>query len=136
MESKVVANVLLDSVKVERNEILPKSNTKKSMPKLKKSIKENNLAPEKQLKKLELNINRKATDPNKHIIRKHLGELYAKIMFKVKEVERKKRTSIPLKIVNKKLEKCVSSKNDLVKNTKLKSFIHKSKKSVQGNMVS
>ena len=60
------------------------------------------------------NSNKKiATDPKKYLVRKYLGELYTKIAFKVKEIERKKKDTC-----KKTLERCGTSKNELLKVTR------------------
>ena len=68
-------------------------------------------------------------DPIKHLIRKHLGDLYSKIMLKVKNIEKTKKPAIPPKRI---LDKCGSSKRELTKSHNgLKGNGHTYKKSVQ-----
>lgn len=54
----------------------------------------------------------KKPDSNKHLARKYLGELYAKIIFKVKEIEKNSKPNPPQKQT---LVKCPSAKQDLRK---------------------
>ena len=125
------------SVKEIKSELLTQNkNNKKSQGKLSHITKENNGIPLKQLKRVGSNLNKKLADPNKYIVRKHLAEIYAKIIFKVKDIERKKRVNLPLKSIKKILEKCPTSKGDLRKIELKKLSIHGSKKSIQYDAIS
>eukprot|EP00826_Nyctotherus_ovalis_P042339 TRINITY_DN4341_c0_g1_i2.p2 TRINITY_DN4341_c0_g1~~TRINITY_DN4341_c0_g1_i2.p2 ORF type:complete len:114 (+),score=47.73 TRINITY_DN4341_c0_g1_i2:160-501(+) len=64
---------------------------------------------------------RKAANP--HIARKYLNELYAKILFKVKDMERERK--VPLRMVKRVLEKCPSLRNNISKKTSCKTIIAK-----------
>lgn len=55
---------------------------------------------------------KKGTDTNRHVARKYLGDMYAKVMHKVRDIEKSTKTGIPQK---KTLSKCASSKQDLRK---------------------
>lgn len=71
-------------------------------------------------------INLLKKDPRTHLVRKYLGDLYSKVMFKVKNIERNKKT-----VTKRILEKCPSSRQELHNNPKV--FAHAHKKSLQYN---
>lgn len=66
-------------------------------------------------------------DPRTHLVRKHLGDLYTKIIFKVRDMEKSKKT-----VQKRTLEKCPSSRQELPKlHSNQKVFTHAHKKSLQ-----
>lgn len=74
-----------------------------------------------------LNLARK--DPNGYVARKHLGDLYTRVIFKVRNIERSKKTA-----PKKTLEKCPSSRHELPKlQSNPRVFGHAHKKSLQYN---
>jgi hypothetical protein len=93
----------------------------------KQLTKENKRPSFKQLKILKSASNKRLTDPNKHIVRKYLAELYTKITLKVKDIERERRGMV----LRKGLEKCATSKSNLNRTQALKTGLHQPKKSLQ-----
>jgi len=75
--------------------------------KLKNTVKEN---------KVKHLPNKKQKDYNCHIARKYLNELYAKILFKVRDMGKEKR--MPLKMTKRPLGKCASSKTNSFRTNK------------------
>eukprot|EP00826_Nyctotherus_ovalis_P005272 TRINITY_DN11184_c0_g1_i8.p1 TRINITY_DN11184_c0_g1~~TRINITY_DN11184_c0_g1_i8.p1 ORF type:complete len:341 (-),score=58.98 TRINITY_DN11184_c0_g1_i8:146-1168(-) len=74
-----------------------------------------------------LNLARK--DPNGYVARKYLGDLYTRIMFKARNIERSKKTA-----PKKSLEKCPSSRHEFPKlQSNPRVFSHAHKKSLQYN---
>lgn len=67
-------------------------------------------------------------EANPHMARKYLNELYAKILFKVKDMERERK--VPLRMVKRVLEKCPSLRGNISKKTSSKIMI--AKKSCNG----
>lgn len=101
-------------------------NNDKIKPELRKQYtKENNKIIIKPMKSA-----RKSPEPNRHIARKHLFELYSKIIYKVKEIERQKRFNENGK--SKLSVRGANSRSDL-KCSPFKQSLHKTRKSIQLN---
>ena len=101
------------------------SGKKKPIAKPSQPLKENVNKPSmtKQKQKPPVDPSKKESDAKKHMARRYLGELYTKIMFKLKDIERGKKAVAPQKRPIRILEKSATCRQDLAKenSTKLKS---------------
>ena len=55
---------------------------------------------------------KKIMESQRHLARKYLGEVYSKIIFKVKDIERQKKMVMPLRSIKKVIEKCPLYRQD------------------------
>lgn len=78
----------------------------------------------KPVVKFAADSNRRSKNSRKHIARTYLGELYTRIMFKVKEIERERKTNVPLKNACKCSERTAPSRQDTSGINSLKKLIH------------
>jgi len=122
-DTHIPIGIARKSVKMEKTKLFSQNNEAS-----KQLAKENKRPSLKQLKILKSASNKKLINPNKHLVRKYLTELYTKIVLKVKDIEREKREVVMLK---KGLEKCATSKSNLNKIQMLKRAFHQPKKSLQ-----
>ena len=117
-ENTVLSNmkkykILIDNQAVNLNKTLLKSKNKSSSKKLLQFTKEN-IKPNEDDSKL-------LSDHQKHLARKYLGELYTRIIYKVKDFEKERRLKL---FSNKKtLEERINSTRDLYKKNIIKPFL-------------